>query len=59
MEKENRGGDGLGDLAGGKIVSMEQENRGDDSLDAELVSLLVSELQGGKIDAMETDSTSD
>ena len=44
MEKENRGGDWLGDLAGGKIASMEQENRGDDWLDSELESLSVSEL---------------
>ena len=44
METESRRGDGLGDLYGGKIVSMEQENRGGDSLNSELVSLSVSEL---------------
>ena len=34
---------------------MEQDNRGDDLLDSELVSLSMSELKGGKIDIMEAD----
>ena len=34
---------------------MEQDNRGDDLLDFELVSLSMSELKGGKIDILEAD----